>query len=498
MTVCITGAPSSDAQKWANIHWRSVEADVYQLQMRIAKSIRDGRWGRAKALQHLLTRSFSAKLLAVKMVVSNKGSRTPGIDRVLWKSPGQRWRAAQNLLSQHYRAQPLRRIYIPKKNGKLRPLGIPTLHDRCMQMLYALGLKPISETLANKHSYGFREKRSLHDAVQQSFIVLAQRASAQWVLEADIKSCFDRISHDWLLANIPLPKRILRLWLKAGYMEENTRHETEDGTPQGGLISPILCNMTLDGLEKLLVPRRGNNRSKLHVIRYADDLIVTGPNPEILQQKIRPALENFLAVRGLELSAEKTKLSHIDNGFNFLGFNVRKYKQKLFIRPKDGKTRALLEKVRNLLAKHRGVPFHVMLMKLNSVIRGWAYAHRHVVAKSRMSYVDERIYPLVKKWLMREHRSQTWAWIRKRYRKRFKGRIEFGAHYANSHDETKLIRLFKAADLPIRYHNKIQSEANPYDQSYKGYFENRERTRRMFAKRDRAFMDAHSFSKLAA
>ncbi len=266
------GAPSSDAQRWLAIDWPEVEKHVYRLQVRIAKSIREQRWGRARALQHLLSRSFAAKVLAVKRVISNKGSRTAGVDGVLWTSPGQYWRAAQKLRTAGYRAQPLRRIYIPKKNGKRRPLGIPTLHDRAMQALYALGLKPIAETTGDKHSYGFREKRSLHDACKQGFIVLAQRTAAQWVLEADIKACFDRISHEWLLTHIPLPKRVLRQWLKAGYMDKEARYETEDGTPQGGIISPILCNMALDGLEELVVPAsRSRGRSKLHVIRYADD-----------------------------------------------------------------------------------------------------------------------------------------------------------------------------------------------------------------------------------
>ena len=239
MTVNITGAPSTVANSWNQINWKLVKAHVYQIQMRIAKSIREGRWGKAQALQHLLSRSFYGRLWAVKRIISNKGSRTPGIDGVTWSSSGKRWRAALNLTVRGYHSQPLRRIYIPKKNGKKRPLGIPTLHDRAMQELFALGLRPIAETTGDKHSYGFREKRSLHDAIKMTFIALATKVSAQWILEADIKACFDEISHDWLLNNIPLPKRILQQWLKAGYMESSTLHDTEAGTPQGGLCKVI-------------------------------------------------------------------------------------------------------------------------------------------------------------------------------------------------------------------------------------------------------------------
>jgi RNA-directed DNA polymerase len=256
--------------------------------------------------------------------------------------------------------------------------------------------------------------------------------------------------------------------------------------------------MTLDGLEDLVVPAsRSQGRSKLHIIRYADDFIITGTTPAILEQEVRPRVERFLAERGLQLSVEKTRLSHIDQGFNFLGFHFKKYRKTLLIQPEDGKTGEVLAKVRGVLKKYRGIPFHALLAKLNAVIRGWAYAYRHVVAKQRLSYVDDRIYPLVKKWLQREHRSKTWAWIRKRYRGRFKGRIEYGCHYPTT-SGMKLIRLFKAGDLPIRYHSKVRSDANPYDLADSDYYKARTARQRMNARRDRAFLNSSSYEKLAA
>ncbi len=497
MMAATASAPLSRAQNWNQVNWKKVNAHVYQMQMRIAKSIRQNKWRKAKALQFLLSRSFYAKLLAVKRIMSNKGSRTAGIDGVNWKGASARWQAALDLKYHGYRAQPLRRIYIPKKSGKLRPLGIPTLHDRAMQMLYALGLKPIAETLSDKHSYGFREERSLHDAIKMTFLALSTKASAQWVLEADIKACFDCISHEWLLKNIPLPKGVLGQWLKSGYMESNTLHDTDEGTPQGGIISPILCNMTLDGLEELVQKGRNKKVRKLNIVRYADDFIITGASPEYLLSEIKPAVERFLEERGLLLSEEKTKLSRIDNGFNFLGCHVRKYNGKLLIKPEDGKTRELLGRVREFMEKHRGISFHVMLLKLNRIIRGWAYAYRKIVSKERMSYVDNQIYLLVRKWLKREHRSKTWAWIAKRHMSRPKGRVEFCAEYFSAKGERKRVCLFKATDLPIRYHIKIRAEASPYDPAYHAYFAERKKRKQIDRLKDRAKLNP-SFNTLRA
>lgn len=471
---------------------------MYQIQVRIAKSIRENKWRKAKILQYLLSRSFYARLLAVKRIMSNKGSRTAGIDGVIWKGNIRLWQAALDLRNSGYRAQPLRRIYIPKKNGKLRPLGIPTLHDRAMQMLYALGLKPIAETVSDWHSYGFREKRSLHDAIKMAFISLSSKVSAQWILEADIKACFDCISHDWLLEHIPLPKRMLRQWLKSGYMESSTLHDTENGTPQGGIISPILCNMTLDGLEALAVKGRNKKRCKINTIRYADDFIITGASPDILLNEIKPEVERFLAERGLTLSEEKTKISHIDEGFNFLGFNARKYGGKLLIKPEGGKAKALMAKVRICLKKYRGVSFHVMLLKVNQIIRGWAYAYRKSVAKERMNYVDYQIYYLVMKWLKHENPSKTKGWITRRHKVRIEGRSDFCASYKNAKGEVKRVMLFKASDLPIRYHVKIRREVTPYDPAFEDYFAEREKKKIFDSMKDRMKMNPSFRNQKAA
>ena len=334
MKVCHSTTPQGEkhtdkelARQWNAIDWDNVSSEVNRLQTRIAKATQEGKWNLVKRLRYLLTHSHTAKLLAVRIVTQNKGKRTPGVDGVLWISASAKMRAVLSLTDNQYHAQPLRRIYIPKP-GKAtkRPISIPTMYDRAMQALYALALQPIAETTADARSFGFRLFRSAQDASEYAFACLAKKGSAQWILEGDIKGCFDNIAHDWLMENIPIDRSILAQFLKAGYIFEKNLFPTERGTPQGGIISPILANMTLDGIEGMLTTKFP--RMKVYFIRYADDFLVTAPTKEIAEEA-RESIQEFLAGRGLELSQEKTVITHIDDGFDFLGYNFRKFKGKL-------------------------------------------------------------------------------------------------------------------------------------------------------------------------
>ena len=238
---------STNWTHWHGIPWRDAHQVVGRLQARIAKAAKAGDWRTVRRLQRLLTRSSSAKALAVRRVTENRGRKTPGIDRQTWSTPDEKWQAARTLSDRGYRPRPLRRVYIPKRNGERRPLGIPTMTDRAMQALHLLALDPVAEVVGDVHSYGFRRERSTVDAIEQVRNALGRRASPKWVLEGDIKGCFDHISHDWLLANVCMDRGVLRKWLKAGYFEGNTLFPTQAGTPQGGIISPVLANWALDG-----------------------------------------------------------------------------------------------------------------------------------------------------------------------------------------------------------------------------------------------------------
>ena len=273
MTLALTATDAdSRVTEWHGVDWRRAERYVCRLQARIVKAVEQGRWRLVKSLQRLLAHSVSGRLMAVRRVTENRGKKTPGVDGKVWNTPEQKMDAVQQLRSKSYRAAPLRRIYIPKKNGKKRPLGIPTMFDRALQALYKLGLEPVAECLADENSYGFRPERSAQDAAEQIFNALRLKSSAQWVLEGDIKACFDEISHDWLLKHIPMDKRVLLKWLKTGYLEKHVFHYTEKGTPQGGIASPILANLCLDGLEACIAKNISEKRRhKFNVIRYADD-----------------------------------------------------------------------------------------------------------------------------------------------------------------------------------------------------------------------------------
>lgn len=473
----LAGAPSTRIKHWKAINWPKVEDLVKRLQLRIAKAIKIGRYGKAKALQWILTHSFFAKLLAIKRVTQNSGKRTPGVDGVIWKTDKQKINAAQELRRKGYKAQPLRRIYIPKKNGKLRPLGIPTKSDRAQQALHLMGLMPIAEILADENSYGFRPERSTQDAIQQCFTILSRRVSAEWVLEGDIKACFDKISHKWLQNHVMIDKTILKQWLKAGFMEEEIFHPTEEGTPQGGIASPTLANIALDGLEKLIISL-AEKGDKIHFVRYADDFICTANSKETLENKVQPAIINFLKERGLELSLEKTKITHIKDGFDFLGFNVRKYNNKLLIKPSASSVKKFSESIRETIQKLGNSVTAKLIASLNSKIRGWTNYYRSCVAKKVFNDIDKVVFESIWKMLKRKHSNKDISWIRNKYFTRIGLRNWCFFCKVKKEKGTKSYTLVKAIDTPIRRHIKIRGEATPFDKDFDRYFIDRNRLKR--------------------
>ena len=453
--------------QWKSIDWKKAETEVNRLQVRIVKATQKRKWNDVKRLQYLLAHSFYAKALAVKRVTTNKGKKTAGVDGILWNTPAQKMNAVLNLTDKGYKASPLRRVFIEKKDKKKkRPLGIPTMYDRAMQALYALTLDPVSEATADTKSFGFRKERCAQDACEYIFCALARRdISPNWILEGDIKGCFDHISHEWLIENIPMDKSILKQFLKAGFIFKGELFPTEDGTPQGGVISPILANMALDGMQKVLESRfhtnqlgkvdlRFKNAHKVNFIRYADDFIVTAATEEIALEA-KQLLKDFLAVRGLELSDEKTVVTHIDNGFDFLGWTFRKFKGKLIIKPSKKSIKAIVSKLSDTINR-RGKAWNqdVLIMKLNQQIRGWTNYHQSVSASEAFAHLDYVLYELLWHWAKRRHPKKGKWWISTKYWHRKGNRS-----WVFSTEEQELIRV---DHTPIVRHRKVSTTKNPY------------------------------------
>ena len=416
------------SMQWKTIDWKKAEQEVNRLQVRIVKATQEKKWNTVKRLQYLLTHSFYAKALAVRRVTTNKGKKTAGVDGEIWSTPAMKMRAVLLLTDKGYKAKPLRRVYIEKKDKKKkRPLGIPTMYDRAMQALYALALEPVAE--------------------------------------GDIKGCFDNISHEWLIENIPMDKSILKQFVKAGFIFKGELFPTEDGTPQGGVISPILANMALDGMQEVLINRfdlsaKGkvsafvHNKSKVNLVRYADDFIVTAATKEIAEEA-KGLIREFLKTRGLELSEEKTVITHINDGFDMLGWTFRKFKGKLIVKPSKKSIQAIVRNLSDTILK-RGKAWNqdVLIMKLNQQIRGWTNYHQSVCAAEAFAHLDYILYELLWRWAKRRHPKKGQWWISTKYWHQRGNR-----NWVFSTDTKELIRV---DHTPIVRHTKVREAVNPF------------------------------------
>jgi len=480
---------------WHDIDWSECQEKVQHLQYKIVVAFKRGNKGEVKQLQHNLTKSFAARALAVRTVVTNPGKKTPGIDNVVWETPTEKWNAVLELGNlENYKASPVRRVWISKdgkpvlpnkSNG--RPLGIPTMHDRAVQSVWNLALVPIAECTGDRHSFGFRAYRSTKDAIAMTFLRLSNRHRPQWILEADIKGFFNNISHEWIMANIPVRPDVLQQWLKAGHVEKTTLTETVAGVPQGGPISPTISNMVLDGLsdhiQKAVAPyttKKGNTsrkyNTKVTMIRFADDFIVTAANKALLVDVIKPAIQQFLAIRGLELSEAKTLITFIEDGFDFLGYNIRLYNDLkrgpdgkiLLIKPSKKSISRIKQSILTTLKKHRKSSAYTLIHELNPILRGWANYHRTVVSKKVFNRIGFYLWIKLWKWVRAKHTQRNSTELVKMYFEKVGGRnwVFFGTK-----GRAKLT-LFDIANVRIGRHVLCRN-LNPYLPENRAYFHKR-------------------------
>ena len=474
--------------EWHSINWRKLERSVYKLQKRIYQASARGDVKAFRRLQKTLMKSWSARALAVRRVTQdNQGKKTAGVDGVKSLTPKQRLELTGNL-NLGTKVNPTRRVWIPKPGTEeKRPLGIPTMKDRALQALVKLALEPEWEARFEPNSYGFRPGRSCQDAVQAIFN--STRKKPKYVLDADIAKCFDRINQEALLRKLntfPTIRRQIRAWLKAGVMDGKQLFPTSEGTPQGGVISPLLANIALHGMEERikqyaenLPTKRGKNRldnyRSLNLIRYADDFVIIHEDISVVQ-RCKEIISEWLQGMGLELKPSKTRLAHTLNqheqekpGFDFLGFTIQQFpvgkyhsKQgfKTIITPSNQKQKVHYEQIARVIEAHKAAPQAALISHLNPIIRGWANYYATVVSKVAYSDIDDLTYQKLRAWAKRRHPKKNEEWVSKRYWH------SIGSNnwvFATREEGLTPTRLLNHADTPIVRHVKVKGESSPYD-----------------------------------
>ncbi|MEM7595627.1 MAG: group II intron reverse transcriptase/maturase [Cyanobacteria bacterium P01_A01_bin.83] len=469
---------------WHNIDWYSVYRNIRNLRRRIFKATQLNNWRKVRNLQKLMLRSFSNVLESVrKVTIVNKGSKTAGLDKVLVKTPEQRLALSYDLAFDHRtKAIPAKRVLIPKKNGKLRPLGIPVIRDRCLQAIVKNALEPCWEAQFEGISYGFRPGRSTHDAIGKIYLIARPNKTKKWVVDADIKGCFDNIDHDKLLeiiGNFPY-RHLIKKWLKSGYVDSNVFHAQNSGTPQGSIISPLLANIALHGMEKALDVKynnRGNINGDRCLVRYADDFVIfckTKEDAELAMEEIN----QWLSTRGLSLSIEKTKIVHLTDGFDFLGFNIRHYKVKdtktgfkLLIKPSKEFLKKTRDDIREVFLHHIGKPLNVLIGKINPIIRGKANYLNKVVSSKEFNSLDFFIFNRQVRYVKRTHPNKPKYWWQDKYWGRLNlsrpnDKWVFGDKKSGNY-------IIKFAWTKIKRHSLVVKRSSPDDPALKEYWENR-------------------------
>ena len=484
----VVNGPEDEPLDWDAIAWRPAEENVRRLRQRIFAASRAGDLKRVRNLQKLMLRSRGNALVAVRRVTElNAGRKTAGVDGTVAVSPGQKAELVDWLQhgTRSWSPRPVKRVYVPKSNGRRRPLGIPVIADRCLQALTVNALEPEWEARFEPKSYGFRPGRGCHDAIVAIHTTASRTdATRRWVLDADLAAAFDHLNHDHICTSLgTFPAAgLVRQWLEAGVIEDGGFLATEEGAPQGGVISPLLMNVALHGMEAAAGVRyhtTGTRAGKTIpgcpvVIRYADDLLAICHSREQAEQ-VKARLADWLAPRGLVFNETKTRITNFDAGVDFLGFTIRRFRNKLLTKPSNDALRRIRRRLSTEVRALRGANADMVIAKLNPIITGWAAYYRIGASKRAFGALDAHVWRLVYKWASFSHSNKSKRWIIARYFGKFNTARQdkwiFG-----SWDTGFYLRKF--AWTPIVRHRMVAGTASPDDPCLSQYWAQRRRRSR--------------------